>query len=194
MCSRHVHILPRIKAYSILLFPYLPARVRGGNNGEICRFSPHEAGGGTRYDNEVVSMAARLTDKQKKKIVADYLETQSVNSAAKRNGVSWDSAKKALEEAGEIEKKLEQKKEENTADILAYMESQKGLVCEIIGKGLNALNDPDKLKEATPAQITTALGTLIDKWAPKGQPVGEKDQMEDDPITKALKGKYGYGL
>ena len=111
MCSRHVHILPRIKAYSILLFPYLPARVRGGNNGEICRFSPHEAGGGTRDDNEVVSMAARLTDKQKKKIVADYLETQSVNSAAKRNGVSWDSAKKALEEAGEIEKKLEEKKE-----------------------------------------------------------------------------------
>ena len=53
-------------------------------------------------------MAARLTDKQKKRIVADYLETQSVNSAAKRNGVSWDSAKKALEEAGEIEKKLEQ--------------------------------------------------------------------------------------
>ena len=139
-------------------------------------------------------MAARLTDKQKKKIVADYLETQSVNSAAKRNGVSWDSAKKALEEAGEIEKKLEQKKEENMADILAYMESQKGLVCEIIGKGLIALIDPDKLKEATPAQITTALGTLIDKWAPKGQPVGEKDQMEDDPITKALKGKYGYGL
>ena len=139
-------------------------------------------------------MAARLTDKQKKKIVADYLETQSVNFAAKRNGVSWDSAKKALEEAGEIEKKLEQKKEENMADILAYMESQKGLVCEIIGKGLNALNDPDKLKEATPAQITTALGTLIDKWAPKGQPVGEKDQMKDDPITKALKGKYGYGL
>ena len=50
MCSRHVHILPRIKAYSILLFPYLPARVRGGNNGEICRFSPHEAGGGTRQE------------------------------------------------------------------------------------------------------------------------------------------------
>ena len=110
-------------------------------------------------------MSARLTDKQKKKIVADYLECQSVNLAAKRNGVSWDSAKKALEEAGEIEKKLEQKKEENTADILAYMESKKGMVCEMIGKGLNALNDPEKLAGATPSQITTAIGTLIDKWA-----------------------------
>ena len=49
-------------------------------------------------------------------------------------------------------------------DILAYMDSKRGIVCEILGKGLEALNDPDKLKEATPAQITTAMGTLIDKW------------------------------
>ena len=33
-------------------------------------------------------MAARLTDRQKKKIVADYLETESYNATAKMNGVS----------------------------------------------------------------------------------------------------------
>ena len=109
-------------------------------------------------------MAARLTDRQKKKILADYLETQSVNAAAKKNKVSWDAANKVLKEAGEVEKKLEQKKEQNTADILAYMESQRDIVCQIIGKGLAVLNDPEKLAEATPSQITTALGTLIDKW------------------------------
>lgn len=130
-------------------------------------------------------MAARLTDRQKKKIVADYLECQSVNLAAKRNGVSWDSAKKALEEAGEIEKKLEQKKDENTADILAYMESQRGLVCEIIGKGLTALNDPEKLAEATPAQITTALGTLIDKWASISG--GPADKVKEDGLSQSLR-------
>ena len=130
-------------------------------------------------------MAARLTDRQKKKIVADYLECQSVNLAAKKNGVSWDSAKKALEEAGEIEKKLEKKKEENTADILAYMESQKGLVCEIIGKGLAALNDPEKLAEATPAQITTALGTLIDKFTAFGG--GPGDTAKDDGLSRSLR-------
>ena len=109
-------------------------------------------------------MAARLTDRQKKKILADYLETQSVNAAAKKNKVSWDAANKVLKEAGEVEKKLEQKKGQNTADILAYMESQRDIVCQIIGKGLAVLNDPEKLAEATPSQITTALGTLIDKW------------------------------
>lgn len=109
-------------------------------------------------------MAARLTDRQKKKILADYLETQSVNAAAKKNKVSWDAANKVLKEAGEVEKKLEQKKDQNTADILAYMESQRDIVCQIIGKGLAVLNDPEKLAEATPSQITTAIGTLIDKW------------------------------
>lgn len=108
-------------------------------------------------------MAARLTDIQKKKIVADYLDTQSINTAAKRNGVSWDSAKKAIEEAGDIEKKLEEKKQQNTKDIIAYMESRKGQICEIIQKGLDVLNTPGKLEEASPAQITTMIGTLLDK-------------------------------
>ena len=138
-------------------------------------------------------MAARLTDKQKKKIVADYLETQSVNAAAQRNNVSWDTARKVLNELGDIEQKLEEKRNENTADILAYMESKRGVVCEIIEKGLAVLNDPEKLAEASPAQITTALGTLIDKWAPKGQPISGKDQAEDDPITKSLKEEAEHG-
>lgn len=132
-------------------------------------------------------MAARLTDKQKKKIVADYLELGSYRAAGRQNGVADGTVKRVVEECGDIEQKVAQKKDENTADILAYMESKRGVVCEIIEKGLAALNDPEKLAEASPAQITTALGTLIDKWAPKGQPISGKDQVEDDPITKALK-------
>lgn len=139
-------------------------------------------------------MAARLTDKQKKKIVADYLETGSYNATAEKNGVCGHTVKRIIAECPEISEKLEQKKDENTADILAYMESKRGVVCEIIEKGLAALNSEDKLAEASPAQITTALGTLIDKWAPKGQPISGKDQVEDDPITKSLKEEAQNGL
>ena len=138
-------------------------------------------------------MANRLTDKQKKKIVADYLELGSYNATAKLNGTSSRTVKRVLAEVPEIPEKVKQKKAENTADILAYMERQRGLVCEIIGKGLAVLNDEEKLREATPAQITTALGTLIDKWALKGQPIGGKDQVEDDPITKSLKEEAQHG-
>ena len=109
-------------------------------------------------------MAARLTDRQKKKIIADYVQLGSYNAVSKINGVSATTVKNIVLKSADFVEKCEQKKDENTADILAYMDSQKGVVCEIIGKGLAALNDPEKLAEASPAQITTALGTLIDKF------------------------------
>ena len=130
-------------------------------------------------------MAARLTDKQKKKIIADYLETQSINATAKKNNVSWGTVRSVLDGMGDIEEKLEQKKDDNTADILAYMESQKGIVCEILGKGLEALNDPEKLAEATPAQITTAMGTLIDKWTMISS--SPDDTAKEDDLSRSLR-------
>ena len=130
-------------------------------------------------------MAERLTDKKKKKIVADYLETQSINATAKKNGVSWGTVRSVLDGMGEIEEKLEQKKEQNTVDILAYMERQKGIVCEILEKGLAALNSPEKLAEASPTQITTALGTLIDKWAMISG--GLSDNDKEDELSKSLR-------
>lgn len=130
-------------------------------------------------------MAARLTDRQKKKIVADYLETQSMNATAKKNKVSWDTVKRVLKEQGNIEKKLEEKKDQNTADILAYMESKRNVVCEIIDNGLEALRDPKKLQRSSPVQITTALGTLIDKWAMISG--GPSDEMKEDALSKSLK-------
>ena len=130
-------------------------------------------------------MAARLTDKQKKKIVADYLETGSYRATARKNRIADGTVKRIVLECSDIEQKVAQKKEENTADILAYMESQKELVCEIIGKGLAALNDPEKLAEATPAQITTALGALIDKWATVSG--GPADTVKEDELSKSLR-------
>lgn len=109
-------------------------------------------------------MAARLTDRQKKKILADYVQTSNYCATAELNGVSANTVKKIVQTNADIAEKLIRKKEENTADVLTYMESQRDVVCQIIGKGLAVLNDPAKLEEATPSQITTAIGTLIDKW------------------------------
>lgn len=130
-------------------------------------------------------MAARLTDKQKKKIVADYLENSSYRATAKKNKVSDGTVKRIVAECSDIQQKVAQKKEENTADILAYMESQRGIVCEIIGKGLAVLNDPEKLSRATPSQITTALGTLIDKFT---MTQTQRMEIEDlSPLADKLK-------
>lgn len=93
--------------------------------------------------------------------------------------------RRVVEESHGITENLKKKKEENTADILAYMESQRKVVCEIIGKGLEALNSPEKLAEATPSQITTAIGTLIDKWtAISGGPA---DTAKEDDLSRSLR-------
>ena len=130
-------------------------------------------------------MAARLTDKQKKKIVADYVQLNSYSATAKLNGVSRNTVKAIVTANAEIAEKCQQKKEQNTADILAYMDSKRDIVCEILGKGLDALNSPDKLADASPAQITTALGTLIDKWAMIGG--SPKDEAEEDELSRSLR-------
>lgn len=130
-------------------------------------------------------MAARLTDRQKKKIIADYVELQSYNAVAKKNNVTHQTVKRVVTASPEFTKIAQQKKEENTADVLAYMGEHKDLVCSFIGLGLKALNDPDKIDGSNLTQITTAIGTLIDKWALiSGAPV---EKAKDDALSESLR-------
>jgi sarcosine oxidase gamma subunit len=134
--------------------------------------------------------AQRLTDKQKKKIIADYVQLQSYRAAARQNGVSDATVRKIVKGDPESSQKCALKKEENAQDMLSYMDSKKERVQEIIDVYLGALTDPEKLEGATLQQITTALGTLIDKWTviddrKKGDSFHQT--VEDDPITKSLK-------
>lgn len=120
-------------------------------------------------------MAARLTDKQKKKIIADYVQLGSYNAVAKINGVSNHTVKRIVSESPETSKKVQQKKEENTADILDYMERQKSGVCEILDICLNELKNPEKYAKVPPQQIATTMAILIDKYtADNGKSVNEE--------------------
>lgn len=129
-------------------------------------------------------MAARLTDRQKKKIVADYLELGSYNATAKRNGVCGQTVRRVVDESQEFSENLKRKKEEDTADIIAYMESKRQAVCDIIEVGLKVL--PQKIQDArTAADVTTALGTLIDKFTAFGRLPG--DTAKEDDLSKSLR-------
>ena len=129
-------------------------------------------------------MAARLTDRQKKKIIADYVQLGSYNATAKVNGVSLNTVKKIVQGNAEIAEMCNRKKDENTVDILAYMEGKRKEVCDIIEVGLSVL--PDKIKAAKSAsEVTTALGTLIDKWAAVSG--GPADTAKEDELSKSLR-------
>lgn len=118
----------------------------------------------TRFDREVAIVATRLTDKQKKKIVADYLENGSYRATGRQNGVSGATVKRIVCECNDFEQKYAEKMEQNTLDMLAYMDSRKEQAQSVIDKYLAALADPEKLKDATLSQIATALGIVVDKF------------------------------
>lgn len=109
-------------------------------------------------------MAARLTDKQKKEIIADYVESGSYNATAKKFGVSDHTVKKIVLGNQEVTKKCEQKREQNTAEILDYMESRKEQAKDVLDAYIEALKNPEKIEAAKLSEIATAMGIVIDKF------------------------------
>lgn len=109
-------------------------------------------------------MAARLTDKQKKKIIADYMESGSYRATAKLNKVSATTVKNIVLGDTESVQKFAQKKEQNTLDMLAYMDSRKKQAQCVIDDYLKALSNPEKIASARLSEIATALGIIVDKF------------------------------
>lgn len=136
-------------------------------------------------------MAARLTDKQKKKIVADYVQLGSYNAVAKKHGVADSTVKRVVLADPNMQKKVEQKKEQNTADILEYMDEQKKDVCKVLGICLGELKKVERYAKTPPQQIATTMAILIDKYTAFGS--GPKDEAAEDGLSRSLR-ELGEGL
>lgn len=136
-------------------------------------------------------MAARLTDKQKKKIIADYLQLGSYNAAGKLNGVSHQTVKRIVMSSPEMDKMLQEKKDQDTADILEYMNNQKKDVCEVLGICLGELKKASRYEKTPPQQIATTMAILIDKYTAFAG--GPADEAEEDDLSRSLR-ELGEGL
>ena len=136
-------------------------------------------------------MAARLTDRQKKKILADYTQIGSYNAVAKINGVSDKTVRNLVLKNPDITEKYEQKKEQNTTDILDYMERQRDDVCKVLGICLSELKKAERYEKTPPQQIATTMAILIDKYTAFGG--GPKDETEEDSLSRSLR-ELGEGL
>ena len=129
----------------------------------------------------------RLTDAQKKKICADYALTGNLSETARRNGgISHHTVKLVIDSMPDFIETVQRKNEETTADILDYMEKQRDRVCEIIDIGLRVL--PEKIENAKSAsEVTTAIGTVIDKWTQAKAIRGQEPTAEDDALTASIR-------
>lgn len=114
-------------------------------------------------------MAKRLTDKERKQVIADYVDTGNYSEAARRNGIAESTARRIVGKDKETARKAEQKKDQNTVEILEALGEQTPKVIAFCEASL------DRLLEVLPyaknvRDIATAVGIMIDKYtgiAPK---------------------------
>lgn len=118
-------------------------------------------------------MAKRLTDKTRKKIAADLIEGASIRELARKYAVSTTTIFSIKHAYPELQQKLTQKKEQNTAEVLRHMDKKKNEVCALIDKLLCAIGDDEKIKAAPISQLATTMGILIDKYTAHETPAAE---------------------
>ena len=109
----------------------------------------------------------KLTDVQKKKIIADFVETNNYSETARINSVSEYTVRKLCKDDNnkEIKEKIEQKKEENTKSMLDMISETNNKRLQVISKLVNAIDDKaEKIDAFTNVKdLASAYGIMIDK-------------------------------
>ena len=107
----------------------------------------------------------KLTDKQKKKIIADYIDNNNYSETARMNNISETSVRRIVKGNKGITEKVEQKKEENSQDMFEYMKNKDNdkirivdLCFEALDKKLSNLDMFTNVKD-----IATVYGIIMDK-------------------------------
>ena len=107
----------------------------------------------------------KLTDKQKKKIIADYVDNGNYSETARINNTTDTTVRTIIKDNKDMTlEKMEQKKQQNTKDILEYMEATKEKRQKVINLCLEKMEErlnKDELMNIR--DIATAYGVLVDK-------------------------------
>lgn len=107
----------------------------------------------------------KLTDKEKKIIIAEYIESQNYSEVARKHNISNNAVKKIVLKDEDSSKRFKQKCEENTEEVLEAMKKRNKKKIELIDKIFNAmdgkLNSIDMFTNIK--DLATAYGIIIDK-------------------------------
>ena len=105
----------------------------------------------------------KLTDRQHKEMIMCFAETGNYSQVAREYGVSVTTVKRHVDGDSETLKIVNDKKEQNTLDMIQFMEGQKPKIQELLKNIVEAMNDPVKLARTNPRDLATAYGIIYDK-------------------------------
>lgn len=120
-------------------------------------------------------MTYHIPDSKKKLIIADYIECGNYSAVARKHKVSKDTVRRYVRNNGEVAQKAQEKKEQNTIDMLEYMDGKKQDAMKFIDLALEEMMQPDKLKRSSVQALATSLGIIVDKFTPR-------EDKKDDSI------------
>lgn len=112
-------------------------------------------------------MAKKKADKEIKEIIAYYLDCNNYSETARKFGMSDTGVKKLIDRESNKEstKLLEEKKNNNTQEVMQDMDDRKETVKRILGKLLKGIEDKsDNVDMFTSIRdLAMAYGTIVDK-------------------------------
>lgn len=134
----------------------------------------------------------KLTNKQKKKIIADYIQNQNYSETARKNKVAVDTVRRIIltnKDDENFVKKSKQKKEEDTQDILEYMNDITQGQKKVINLSLEVITEmlENRDKRLTGRDIAMIYGVIFDKALKyKEIQLKDKDNMNTEQINSAI--------
>lgn len=134
----------------------------------------------------------KLTDKQKKKIIADYIQNQNYSETARKNKVAVDTVRRIMltnKNDENFVKKSKQKKEEDTKDILEYMNDITQGQKKVINLSLEVITEmlEKRDKRLTGRDIAMIYGVIFDKALKyKEIQIKTDDKNKSDEINKNI--------
>lgn len=107
---------------------------------------------------------AKLSDRQHKAMIARYAETNNYSLVAREFGVSEATVRNHCKGDKKTSEICEQKKEQNTLDMISFMESRKDKAQAFVDMCLEEMTDRRKIGKSGVQSIAVAMGIVIDKF------------------------------
>lgn len=111
-----------------------------------------------------MAQKSKFTNRQKANIIKAYIDCQNYSAVARKYGCSENTVRRIVGKNPDVAKKVEQEKKESVRSIREHMRTQNDEVCSLIDKLIARIGTEEKLEKATPKDLATALGIIIDKY------------------------------
>ena len=124
--------------------------------------------------------ADRLTDSEKSRIIADYIECGNLTEVARRYNTNYKNIRYIVNHNINLQADINKHQKQIKEDVIQYMDSKKEAACSIIDLYLGLLQDKSKTEKASVRDIAVSLGIVIDKFTKDGvNTSNEKSEHRD---------------